>query len=91
MSFRPVRKIVGIGNVFRGTELLDIAKRSNGERVGNIEFRYRLSADERHLEPDPARNYVPSPKVRARRSFPMPATKLPPRNTIRAVIDMAAG
>jgi DNA invertase Pin-like site-specific DNA recombinase len=28
-------------------------KRSNGERVGNIEFGYRLSADQRHLEPDP--------------------------------------
>jgi DNA invertase Pin-like site-specific DNA recombinase len=27
-------------------------KRSNGERVGNIEFGYRLSADRRHLEPD---------------------------------------
>jgi DNA invertase Pin-like site-specific DNA recombinase len=28
-------------------------KRSNGERVGNIEFGYRLSSDRRHLEPDP--------------------------------------
>jgi DNA invertase Pin-like site-specific DNA recombinase len=28
-------------------------KRSNGERVGNIEFEYRLSPDRRHLEPDP--------------------------------------
>jgi site-specific DNA recombinase len=28
-------------------------KRSNGERVGNIEFGFRLSADLRHLEPDP--------------------------------------
>jgi hypothetical protein len=28
-------------------------KRGNGERVGNIEFGYRLSADRRHLEPDP--------------------------------------
>jgi site-specific DNA recombinase len=27
-------------------------KRSNGERVGNIAFGYRLSTDERHLEPD---------------------------------------
>ena len=26
MSFRPVRKIVGIGNVFQGTEVLDIAE-----------------------------------------------------------------
>jgi DNA invertase Pin-like site-specific DNA recombinase len=28
-------------------------KRSNGERVGNIEFGFRLSADGRHLEPNP--------------------------------------
>src|SRR6202051_2991035 len=28
-------------------------KRSKGERVGNIEFGYRLSSDLRHLEPDP--------------------------------------
>src|SRR5712671_4017390 len=28
-------------------------KRSNGERIGNIEFGYRLSSDRRHLEPDP--------------------------------------
>lgn len=28
-------------------------KRSNGERVGNIEFGYRVSSDQRHLEPDP--------------------------------------
>jgi Recombinase len=27
-------------------------KRSNGERVGNIEFGCRLSLDGRHLEPD---------------------------------------
>ena len=26
MSFRPVRKITGIGNVFRGAELVDIAE-----------------------------------------------------------------
>ncbi len=29
-------------------------KRNSGERVGNIEFGYRLSPDGRHLEPDPA-------------------------------------
>ena len=29
-------------------------KRGNGERVGNIQFGYRLSADDRHLEPDGA-------------------------------------
>jgi DNA invertase Pin-like site-specific DNA recombinase len=28
-------------------------KRGNGERVGNIEFGYRLSEDRWHLEPDP--------------------------------------
>src|SRR5580700_4917639 len=28
-------------------------KRGNGERVGNIEFGYRLSPDLRHVEPDP--------------------------------------
>jgi site-specific DNA recombinase len=28
-------------------------KRGNGERVGNIEFGYRLSSDHRHLEQDP--------------------------------------
>jgi DNA invertase Pin-like site-specific DNA recombinase len=29
-------------------------KRSNGERVGNIEFGLRLCSDRRHLEPDSA-------------------------------------
>src|ERR1700688_2244349 len=29
-------------------------KRSQGQRVGNIAFGFRLSADLRHLEPDPA-------------------------------------
>src|ERR1700681_2529371 len=29
-------------------------KRSNGERVGNIQFGYRLCADGKHVEPDPA-------------------------------------
>ena len=29
-------------------------KRGNGERVGNIEYGYHLSKDQRHLEPDPA-------------------------------------
>jgi len=28
-------------------------KRTNGERVGNIQFGYRLCADGKHLEPDP--------------------------------------
>jgi len=29
-------------------------KRTNGERVGNIQFGYRLCADGKHVEPDPA-------------------------------------
>jgi site-specific DNA recombinase len=29
-------------------------KRSQGERVGNIHFGYRLSDDGKHVEPDPA-------------------------------------
>src|SRR5258706_16468097 len=29
-------------------------KRGNGERVGNIEFGFRLAADGKHLEPEPA-------------------------------------
>jgi site-specific DNA recombinase len=33
-------------------------KRGNGERVGNIAFGYRLSADDRHLEPDGAEQTV---------------------------------
>jgi hypothetical protein len=33
-------------------------KRSNGERVGNIPYGYRLAADGRHLEEDPAEQTV---------------------------------
>ena len=33
-------------------------KRTNGERVGNIQFGYRLCADEKHVEPDPAEQAV---------------------------------
>jgi site-specific DNA recombinase len=33
-------------------------KRSNGERVGNIQFGYRLCADGKHVEPDPAEQSV---------------------------------
>jgi site-specific DNA recombinase len=33
-------------------------KRSQGERVGNIRFGYRLCADEKHIEPDPAEQEV---------------------------------
>jgi DNA invertase Pin-like site-specific DNA recombinase len=29
-------------------------KRSNSERVGNIQFGYRLGTDGKHIEPDPA-------------------------------------
>jgi DNA invertase Pin-like site-specific DNA recombinase len=33
-------------------------KRTNGERVGNIRFGYRLCADRRHVEPDPGEQAV---------------------------------
>jgi DNA invertase Pin-like site-specific DNA recombinase len=33
-------------------------KRNNGERVGNIQFGYRLCADGKHVEPDPAEQSV---------------------------------
>jgi len=33
-------------------------KRNNGERVGNIQFGYRLGADGKHVEPDPAEQGV---------------------------------
>jgi site-specific DNA recombinase len=33
-------------------------KRTNGERVGNIRFGYRLSVDGKHVEPDPAEQDV---------------------------------
>jgi DNA invertase Pin-like site-specific DNA recombinase len=33
-------------------------KRTNGERVGNIQFGYRLGTDGKHLEPDPAEQEV---------------------------------
>jgi DNA invertase Pin-like site-specific DNA recombinase len=33
-------------------------KRTNGERVGNIQFGYRLCADRRHVEPDPSEQAV---------------------------------
>lgn len=33
-------------------------KRTNGERVGNIRFGYRLGADGKHVEPDPAEQEV---------------------------------
>jgi DNA invertase Pin-like site-specific DNA recombinase len=33
-------------------------KRSNGERVGNIQFGYRLGADGKHVEPNPAEQAV---------------------------------
>ena len=32
--------------------------RTNGERVGNIQFGYRLGADGKHVEPDPAEQVV---------------------------------
>src|ERR1700680_2534674 len=33
-------------------------KRTNGERVGNIQFGYQLAADGKHLEPEPAEQEV---------------------------------
>ena len=33
-------------------------KRTNGERVGNIRFGYRLGADGKHVEPDPTEQGV---------------------------------
>jgi hypothetical protein len=33
-------------------------KRTSGERVGNIRFGYRLSADGKHVEPDPEEQSV---------------------------------
>jgi DNA invertase Pin-like site-specific DNA recombinase len=33
-------------------------KRTNGERVGNIQFGYRLCADRKHVERDPAEQAV---------------------------------
>ena len=33
-------------------------KRTKGERVGNIRFGHRLSADGKHVEPDPAEQAV---------------------------------
>jgi hypothetical protein len=33
-------------------------KRTNGERVGNIRFGFRLCADGKHIEPDPAEQEV---------------------------------
>ena len=33
-------------------------KRTNGERVGNIQFGYRLCSDGKHVEPDPAEQEV---------------------------------
>jgi len=33
-------------------------KRTKGERVGNIQFGYRLCADGKHVEPDPSQQAV---------------------------------
>jgi DNA invertase Pin-like site-specific DNA recombinase len=43
-------------------------KRSNGERVGNIQFGYRLCADGKHVEPDPAEQAVLDEISRLRQS-----------------------
>ena len=41
-------------------------KRSNGERVGNIQFGYRLCTDGKHVEPEPVEQAVLS-EIRALR------------------------
>jgi site-specific DNA recombinase len=43
-------------------------KRSNGERLGNIQFGYRLCADGKHVEPDPAEQAVLAEIQQLRRS-----------------------
>jgi DNA invertase Pin-like site-specific DNA recombinase len=43
-------------------------KRSNGERVGNIAFGYRLSGDGTHVEPDPGEQAVLAEIRRLRQS-----------------------
>src|SRR5579863_4455362 len=43
-------------------------KRSNGERVGNIQFGYRLCADGKHVEPDAAEQAVLNEIRRLRQS-----------------------
>src|SRR5271170_6651655 len=43
-------------------------KRTNGERVGNIQFGYRLCADDKHVEPDPAEQSVLDEIGRLRRN-----------------------
>src|SRR5271154_4777524 len=43
-------------------------KRSNGERVGNIQFGYRLCRDAKHVEPDPAEQAVLEEIYRLRNS-----------------------
>ena len=43
-------------------------KRSNGERVGNIQFGYRLCGDAKHVEPDPAEQAVLEEIHRLRKS-----------------------
>jgi DNA invertase Pin-like site-specific DNA recombinase len=42
-------------------------KKKNNERVGNIEFGYRLAADGKHLEPDPGEQAVVSEIGRLRK------------------------
>ena len=42
-------------------------KRANGERVGNIAYGYRLSAESRHLEPDPSEQAALAPIRKLRR------------------------
>ncbi len=53
-------------------------KRTNSERVGNIRFSYRLCADDRHLEPDPAEQAVLN-EIRRLRQDGHTLRELPPR------------
>jgi len=52
-------------------------KKSKGERVGNISFGYQLSADRKHVEPNPAEQAVLS-RIRQLRAK---------GNTLRGIAD----
>ena len=52
-------------------------KRTNGERVGNIQFGYRLCSDGKHLEPDPGEQAVLD-EIRRLRQAVRPGAGSPP-------------
>jgi len=72
-------------------------KRGNGERVGNIEFGYRLAADGKHLEPNPKRaggadghSQAPGARrnaARNRQGVERDGPSHPPRNAVAAGIS----